>query len=183
MATSQSSERSLENQLESLRSIDTPELAQRILQGIKQRTRWQRRQVIVAACGACLSAIGTVHFVIQGDPFGYFGLTFSTAVLVFATWRSARNAVSLTSLKTGTSLLASWRSELRLQLRHTLFAQLAAALFVALTAGVVWRHGIISPRSFLFLATAAGICIFAAYQYLVIRPSLLRELEVLDQNG
>ena len=183
MATTQSPERSLENQLESLRSINTTESAQRVLQGIKQRIRWQRRQVIAASCGACVSAIGTIHFVLQGDPFGYFALTLSTAALVFTAWRSARNVVSLAALKSGTSLLASWRAELRRQLRHTLFAPLVAVQFAALTAWVVWRYGIPSLRSSLFLATTAGICTFAAYQYLVVRPSLQGELEVLDQDG
>jgi hypothetical protein len=183
MTMSQSPEQSLEYQLESLRSINTAESAERVLQGIKQRIRWQRRQVLAASCGACVSAIGTIHFVLQGDPFGYFALSLSTAALVFTAWRSARNAVSLAALKSGTSLLASWRMELKRQLRHTLFAQLAAALFATLTAWVVWRYGIPSLKSSLYLAMAAGICTFAAYQYLVIRPSLQRELEVLDQDG
>jgi len=183
MATPQSPAESLENQLESLRSVSATESAQRVLQGIKQRTRWQRRQVIAASCGTCVSAIGTIHFVLQGDPFGYFALALCTAVLAYTAWRSARDAVSLGALKSGTSLLASWRAELRRQLRYTLAAQLVAGLFVALTAWVVWRHGILSWKSAFFLATAAGTSTFAAYQYLVIWPSLQRELEVLDQDG
>jgi len=183
MTTSRNPEQLLETQLESLRSINTTQSAQRVLQGIEQCTRSQRRQVIAASCGAIVSAIGTIHFVLQGDPFGYFGLTFSTVVMVFAAWRSARNAVGLATLKSGASLLASWRAELRSQLYHVLFAQFAAALFATLTAWVVWRHGIPSLKSSVFLVTATGICTFAAYQTLVVRPSLQRELEVLDQDG
>jgi len=182
MATPQNPGESLENQLESLRSVNATESAQRVLQGIKQRTRWQRRQVIAASCGTFVSAIGTLHFVLQGDPFEYFALALCTGVLAYTAWRSASNAVCLGALKSGTSLLESWRAELRLQLRHTLAAQLVAGLFVALTAWVVWFHGIPSWKSAFFLATAASISTFAAYQYLVIRPSLQRELEVLDQD-
>jgi len=183
MATPQNPGETLEYQLESLRFVNATESAQRVLQGIRQRTRWQRRQVIAASCGTCVSAIGTIHFVLRGDPFGYFALALCTAVLAYTAWRSARNAVSLGALKSGTSLLASWQGELKHQLRHALAAQLVAGLFVALTAWVVSIQGILSWKSAIFLAVAAGISTFAAYQYLVIRPSLQRELEVLDPSG
>jgi hypothetical protein len=172
----------LENQLDSLRSVDTTESAQRVLQGIKLRTKWQRRQVIAASCGACVSAIGTIHFALQGDPFGYIALPLCTGVLAYTAWRSARSAARLGALRSGRSLLAGWRAELRRQLRHTLAAQLVAGLFVALTASVVWIHGILNWKTAAFLATAACVSTFAAYQYLVIRPSLQRELEVLDED-
>jgi len=183
MATPQSPEESLESQLESLRTVDAAESAQRVLQGIKQRTRWQRRQVIVASCGACVSAIGTVHFVLRGDTFGYFALALSTAVLAYAAWRSAHNAINLGSPRAGASLLASWRTELEHQLRHTLVAPFVAGLFVALTGWVVSMHGILNWKSAIFLSMAAVIGTFAAYQYLVIRPSLQRELAGLDRDG
>jgi len=183
MATSQTPEQSLEDQLEALRSVDAADSAQRVLQGIRQRAQWQRRQVIAAAFGACVSAIGAIHFTMQGDPFGYIGLTLSAVVLAFAAWQSARNATSLAALKPGASLLTNWRSELQRNLRDTLIAQLVAVLFTMLTTWVVWRHGVLSLKTLLFLVVAAGVCTFAAYQQLVIRPSLLRELEVLKKNA
>lgn len=182
MATSRAPEQSMEDQLEALRSVDAVESAQRVLRGVRQRVRWQRRQVIAAVFGACVSAIGAIHFTTQGDPIGFIGLTLSTAVLIFAAWQSASNALRLAALEPGASLLNNWRAELQRQLRHTLIAQLVAALFTMLTAWVVWRHGIPSLKSLLFLLLAAGVCTFAAYQQLVIRPSLLRELEVLKKN-
>jgi len=182
MATSQIGEQSLEDQLEALRSIDATGSAQRVRQGIRQRVQWQRRQVIAATFGACVSAIGVIHFTLQGDPFGYIGLSLSTAVLVFAAWRSARNAADLAALKPGVSLLKTWRGELQRQLHHTLIAQLVAILFSAMTFWVVWRHGVLNLRSLLFLVVATGVCTFAVYQRLVIRPSLVRELEDLKED-
>lgn len=182
MATPRNPGESLEAQLELLRSIDPADSAERVLQGIIERTRWQRRQVIAASLGAFVAAIGTVHFVLQADPFGYFALTLTTAVLVFTAWRSARNAVDLAAPKSGASLLASWRAQLQRQLRHTLIAQPVAGLFTALTAWVIWRYGMPSLKASLFLVTAAGICVFAANQYLVVRPVLQRELDLLEQH-
>ena len=153
MATSETSERSLEAQLEMLRSVNTASSAERIQDGILQRARWQRRQVITASLGAVVSAIGTFHFVLQRDPFGYFALTLTTLVLVFAAWRSAHRAISLVAL-----------------------------LFGAMTAWVVWRTGVLHYKPALFLLTSTGIFVFTAFQYLVVRPSLQRELDMLGQD-
>ena len=81
-------EKQLEAQLEMLRSVNTAKSAERVRDGILQRAKWQRRQVITASLGAVVSAIGTFHFVLQRDPFGYFALTLTTVVLVFAACQS-----------------------------------------------------------------------------------------------
>ena len=74
------------------------------------------------------------------------------------------------------------RAELRRQPHHTLIAQLLAIPFSALTLWVVWRHGVLNPKSLSFLVVAIGVCTFAAYQGLVTRPALLRELEDLKED-
>ncbi len=183
MTTSETSERSLEAQLEMLRSVNTASSAERIQDGILQRARWQRRQVITASLGAVVAAIGTFHFVLQGDPFGYFALALTTVVIVFAAWRSAHQVSNLAALKSGASMLASWRTELQQQLRQTKVAPLIALLFGAMTVWVVWRTGLLHYKSALFLLTSTGIFVFTAYQYLVVRPSLQRELDMLGQDG
>lgn len=182
MTALETCEQSLEKKLEMLRTINTVDSAQRVQDGIWTRTRQQRRQVIVASLGAVVAAIGTLHFVLQGDPFGYFALALATAVLVFAAWKSGHEAASLAALKTGASLLASWRTHLRRQLFYTLFAQLIALQFTALTTWVVWRTGMPNVKSSIFLVTTAGVIVFAAYQFLVVRPSLKREMEMLNTN-
>lgn len=105
MAASETSELSLEAQLEMLRSITTADAAQRVQDGILARARQQRRQIIVASTGA---GIATLHFILQGDPLGYFALTTATAVLLFVAWRSAHQATNLAALKSGASLIARW---------------------------------------------------------------------------
>ena len=176
-------EKQLEAQLEMLRSVNTADSAERVQDGILQRTRWQRRQVITASLGAVVSAIGTLHFMSIADPFGYFALALTTVVLVFAAWRSAHKATSLATLKSGASMLASWRAELQQQLRQTKVAPLIALLFGAMTVWVVLRSGLLHYKSGLFLLTSTGIFVFTAYQYLVVRPSLQRELDMLGQDG
>ncbi len=183
MTTPETSEPLLEQQLEMLRSVNTASSAERVQDGILQRARWQRRQVITASLGAVVSAIGTFHFVLQGDPFGYFALTLTTLVLAFAAWRSAHQATRLATLKSGASMLASWRTELQQQLRQTKVAPLIALLFGAMTVWVVLRTGLLHYKSALFLLTSTGIFVFTAYQYLVVRPSLQRELDMLGQDG
>ena len=176
------SDGSLETQLDMLRSITTIDSARRVQDGIKLRVRLQRRQVIVALTGAVVAAIATLLFVLQGHPFGYFALTTATAVLILVAWRSAHQAANLAALKSGASLIASWRAELRQQLHHTLVAQFLALGFAAMTGWVVWQAGTIDFKAAFFLAATAGIVIFAAYQFLVIRPSLKREMDMLDQG-
>ena len=183
MTTADDSGRSLDRQLEALRSVEAVESAQRVLQGVHQRARAQRRQVIAAACGTCIALIGTIHFVLRGDPVGYVALALATAVLARTAWRSAHAAAGLGDLKPGASLLAGWREELEQQLRHALFAQLVAGLFVALTAWVVWTFGLLSWKAVIYLAMATAVTTFAAYQQLVVRPALQRELAALDQDG
>jgi hypothetical protein len=176
METSRIGEQSLESQFEALRSIDATGSAQRIRQGIWQRVQWQKRQVLSATIGACVSTIGVIHFALQSDPFGFIVLSFTTAILVFEAWHSARKASDLAALKPGLSLLTVWRGELQRQLHHILIAQLLAGLFSAMTIWVVWRHGVLNLKALSFLAVATGLIAFAAYQRLVIRPSLVREL-------
>ena len=176
------SESQLETQLELLRSANTPDSAQRVQDGILRRTHQKRRQVIVASTGACVAAMGTLHFVLQDDPFGYFALAFTTAVLAFVAWRSAHRAVRLAALKSGASLLACWRAELRSELRQTLIAQFIALEFAAMTAWVIWRVGALGFKSSIFLIVTAGAFIFAANQLLVIRPLLKRELDMLTDD-
>ena len=187
MATSETSEPLLEGRLEAqlkmLRSVNTANSAERIQDGILQRARWQRRQVITASLGAVVSAIGTFHFVLQGDPFGYFALALTTVLLVFAAWQSAHQATSLAALTSGASMLASWRAELQQQLLQTKVAPLIALLFGALTVWVVLRTGLLHYKSALFLLMSTGIFVYTAYQYLVVRPSLQRELDMLGQDG
>ena len=182
METSRHREQSLESQFEALRSIDATGSAQRIRQGIWRRMQEQRRQVIAATVGACVSAIGMIHFTLQRDPFGYIVLSVTTAALVFQAWHSARKASDLAALKPGLSLLTVWRSELQRQLHHVLIAQLLAGLFSAMTIWVVWRHGVLNLKALSFLAVATGLIAFAACQRLVIRPSLVRELEDLKRD-
>ena len=182
MENSRHREQSLERQFEALRSIDATGSAQRIRQGILQRVQEQRRQVLAAIVGACVSAIGVIHFALQSDPFGYIVLSVSTAALVFEAWHSSRKAADLAALKPGLSLLTVWRGELQRQLYHILIAELLAGLFSAMTLWVVWQHGVLNLKALSFLAVAAGICTFAAYQRLVARPSLLRELEDLKRD-
>jgi hypothetical protein len=182
METSQIGEWSLERQFEALRSIDATGSAQRIRQGIWQRVQWQKRQVLAATIGACVSAIGVIHFALRSDPFGYIVLSVSTAVLVFEAWHSAHKASDLAALKPGISLVTAWRGELQRQLHHVLVAQLLAGLFSAMTIWVVWRNGVINLKALSFFVVATGIIAFAAYQRLVMRPSLLRELEDLKRD-
>lgn len=179
MTDSGTAEKSLEDQLEMLRSANSTASAQHIHNGIIKQTRLQRRQVILASLGACIAAIATLHFVLQADPVGYFALLPVTVVFVFIAWRSARQASQLATLKSGVSLLASWRLELRRQLRHTLLAPALAVAFAAMTACVVWQNGLPSMKSSLFLIAATGVLVFAAHQLFVRRPSLTRELEML----
>ena len=176
------SESQLETQLEMLRSTNTLDSAQRVQDGIVRRTRQQRRQVIVASTGACVAAIGTLHFVLQDDPFGYFALAFTTIVLVFVAWRSAHQAVRLAALRSGASLLACWRAEVRTELRQTLITQLIALQFAAMTAWVIWSAGALNFKSSIFLIATAGVFIFAANQLLVVRPLLKRELDMLADD-
>ena len=181
MTSSEHSKRSLEAQIEQLRRTSSGDSAQRVQTGMQQRARLQRRQVIAASFGACVAAIATFHFIRQDDPFGYFALTLATVVFIFVAWRSAHQAVALTALKSGVSLLAGWRAELKQQLRHALLSQLVAVQFVVMTAWVLSKNDLLSLKSSLFLLTATSIVVFAAYQFLVIRPALRRELRMLDE--
>ncbi|GEM_PF-1968578 len=183
MAVSQNPRQSLEDQLKALRSADTVNSAQHVLNGVQQRVRSQKRQVIAAALGACVASVGVLHFALNGDPFGFIGSILSTAVMIVVTSKSARAAAGLTSLESGKSLLAAWRTELERQLQHTFIAQLCAVLFLALTLWVVWRNAFPSLKSILFLVMAAVICTFATYQRLVMKPTLERELEGLQEDG
>lgn len=182
MTVSETSENQLEAQLEMLRAVNSEDSAQRVQDGIATHTRQRRRQVIFASVGACVAAIATLQFVLLGDPFGYFALAPVTVVFVFTAWRSAGQAAGLASLTSGKSLLASWRAELHHQLRQTLVAPVIAMLFGSLTAWVVWHVGAVNFKSSIFLLTAAGVLVFAAYQFLVMRPLLQRELEMLKAD-
>lgn len=183
MAVSQKPRQSLEDQLKALRSVDTVDLQKHVMSGVQQRVRSQQRQVIAAALGACVAAVGVLHFVLTGDAFGFIGSILSTAVMIVVASKSARDAASLTTLESGESLLSAWRAELERQLHYTFIAQLCAALFLALTVWVVWRNGFPSLKSILFLVMASVICTFAAYQRLVMKPALKRELEGLQEDG
>ncbi len=44
------------------------------------------------AIGMAVTAIGTIHFSLKGDPFGYVALGLTTAVLLWSALRSARQA-------------------------------------------------------------------------------------------
>jgi hypothetical protein len=68
------------------------------------------------------SAIGVIHFALQGDPFSFIVLSLSTAALVFGAWHSASNAAGLVALKPGVSMLTAWLGELRRQPHHVLIA-------------------------------------------------------------
>lgn len=72
MNKTDSLQKSLETQLDQLRKVNTADSARRVQQVILLRARFQQRQVIVASVGACVAAIATLHFVLQGDPFGKF---------------------------------------------------------------------------------------------------------------
>ena len=183
MTNRENTEVSLESQLESLRSIDASESAQRVLKGIRRRAHLQRRQVLAAAFCSCVAAIAAIYFLLLAELAAGTALLVFAIAMVIAAKQSARLAVSLGTLKSGATFLASWRSELEGQLRHTALAPVLAALFVALTAWVVWRHGMQNWKSAMYLAMATGVCTFAVYQYIVIRPSLQSELVALDNNG
>ena len=183
MTAAETSAQSLEAQIEMLQSVNVADSAQRVQTGIQRRIGLQRRQVILASLGAGVAAIATLHFMLQGNAIAFWALTPVTALFVFAAWRSARQADSLAALKTGTSLLASWREQLQQQLRHTMIAPLMTLLFGCLTAWVVWRFGLLHYKSVIFLMTATGIFVFAADQFLVVRPSLQRELEMLGRDA
>ena len=51
-----------------------------------------------------------------------------------------------------------------------------------MTTWVVLRTGLLHYKSVLFLLTSTGIFVFTAYQYLVVRPSLQRDLDILGQG-
>jgi hypothetical protein len=182
MINSETSERALEAQLEMLRSVNTADSAKRVQDGIASSTRQQRRHVLFATVGAAIAAIATIHFILQGEPFGYFALSFTTVVMVIATRRSANRASDLATLKSGASLLAAWRDELKEHLRHTLIAPLVTLGFGVLTACLVARHGTLGFKSMIFLVTTGGLFVFATYQLLVVRPQLKREMEMLSQD-
>ena len=183
MEISQNPQQSLEAQLKALRSVDVVNSKKHVLSGIQKRVRSQQRQVITATLGACVAAVGVLHFALTGDALGFIGSILSTVVMIVVASKSARDAASLTTLEPGESLLSAWRAELEHQLHHTFIAQLCAALFLALTVWVVWRNGFPSLKSILFLVMAAVICTFAAYQRLIMKPTLERELEGLQEDG
>jgi hypothetical protein len=123
-----------------------------------------------------------VHFILQSDPFGYIVLSLSTAALLLAAWHSASKAAGLAASKPGVSMLTTWRGELQRQLHHILIAQLLAVLFSAMSFWLVWHQGILNLKSLSFLVVATGVFTFAAYQRLVVRPSLVRELGDISEN-
>lgn len=182
MPASQNANQTLEDQLEALRSVNSDTPAQRILMDIEQRVRRQQREFIAAVFGTGVAAIGLVIFALRGDWFAVLSLALATILMFLSARQSVRNAVSLTTLHSGESLLSAWRTELKRQLQHTLAAPLFAILFLGLTVGQVLRDGPLSPKTLAFLLVATGIGTFAMYQWLVLRPVLLRELKGLGAD-
>lgn len=182
MPASQKPRQSLQDQLEALRSIEMVSSAQRVLDKVEQRARRQQRQVIAAVFGACVAAVGVLHFVQQGDLFASISLIVVTTVLIFVARSSARIGAGLTTLESGDSLLTAWCRDLKRQLRDTTIAQLGAASFAVLTIGILRSDGLLSLKSLGFLVIAAVVCTFAVYQRLVLRPALLRELKGLKRD-
>ena len=178
-----SSEQSLELELDRLRKINTSDTAERVLGNLQRTKRAQRRQVVFASLGFCTSLVAAVYFTAQDDPIGYFALAATTLVFAFVAWVSSRRAASIASLESGTSLLATWRGELEKKRRNNWLAVSQAGLFALLTAWVINRHGFNDVRAILFLTTTTGIVVYAAYRVLIVRPAVLRELDVLNGSN
>lgn len=179
MGAAQQNPSALEAQLDLMRNLDTTEAAQRVRRGVHKQLAGKRRIVALALLGCLVSALGTIHFVRLGDPFGYFALTLTTAVLGWCAWRYARGAQRMIRSTSGSQMLADWRRELSQQRRQTAFAQLVAVQFSLLTGWVVWRHGFGDFRTLIYVLTAVGIWTFSLYQWLVVRPALQRELDAV----
>lgn len=78
-------------------------------------------------------------------------------------------------------MLAAWRAALARQQRHAFYSVVHAALFVALTLAVLWRHGLSDWRPLVYLAVTLVVTAFAAYQWLIVRPALAREEVMLRE--
>ncbi len=178
----QTSEQALEAQLEMLRSASSEISAKRVLRGIVSQAHQERRHVIFAVIGAAVAAVGTVHFAVLSDPFGYWALSLTTFAMAFAAWRSANRATRLMTVKSGASLLGSWRAELETQLRHTLLAPFISLGFAAMAVWVAASHGSTSAKGASFLIVTAALLAFSGHQHLVVRPQLKRELRLFHPN-
>ncbi len=172
-------ESALELQLDQLRTLTADKAARRVRTGVARRLAGRRRVVLLALAATAVSALATVVFVMQRDPFGYFALAFTTVLLAWTAVRFSCEARELAELGSARQLLTHWRADLGRELRQTIWAQLVAAQFSVLTAWVLWRHGLADFRGWLFLATALLIWSYALYQLLVVRPSLKRELDLI----
>lgn len=182
MTNSETAENALERQIEMLRSVTAANSASRVQDGITKITRLKQQRVFYASLGAAVSVFATSYFAFQGDPFSYSVLGLVSVVMIWTALKSSREASTLARLRSGASLLTSWRAEIRQQLRQTLISPVLTLTFAVLTGSVVLRHGMFDFRSFLFLATSAGLLVFVVYQLLVVRPALRRELALLNPD-
>lgn len=182
MDTKETSDRALDERLDVLRSFAMTNPAEHVMTAAMQRMRWQKRQVIAAALGACISLVASIHFAMKSEVIGLLGAALATVALVVVANRSAHAAIELATLKPGKSMFAVWQERLDLEIRQTFVSEICATLFVALTIWVVSRYGILNPRSLMYLFMAAVICTFALYQRLVTRPSLRREQQSLIED-
>ncbi|MEM1091947.1 MAG: hypothetical protein AAF552_17860 [Pseudomonadota bacterium] len=172
----------LETQLEQLRNVTTETAAQRVRSGVSRQLAGRRRVVLLALVATAVAALATGVFVAQRDPFGYFALTFTTVLLAWTALRFSREARELAELGSARQMLTRWRSDVSRELRQTMLAQLVAFQFSLLTAWVLWRHGLVDYRGWIYLVTALLIWVYALYQLLVVRPSLRRELELIADD-
>ena len=174
--------RELDRQLDRLRQVDTAQAAERIRRDLDRYAQRGNREVVAALVGAFVAALAAVHFTLQGDPFGYLVLGATAIVMLVVALGSARRTAALGQLRSGSSMLASWRKELARQIRHARYSLLEAGAFVALTILVVVRHGAPGYKPMIFIAVSAGVVAFALYQNLVVVPALKRERAIVDAH-
>jgi len=172
----------LEEQLERLRSVNVIDSAKRVEQGLVDSVAEKRRQVFLSVVGVVISILAGIHFIIQGDPIGYLTLILLPLMFTFTAWRIAKQATEYENLTSGSSLLSGWRNELKEKLKEVNIALFIPILPLLMTLFVISKHGLISTKAVVFILLTTVVFLYAMYQLFVIRPALVRELNMLKPN-
>ncbi len=171
----------LDEQLAKLRQTPTDMAMQRVHGKLNEHLSLERRHVAWAVAGAAVAATATAYFALNGDSIAFI-LAIVTLVLAATAWRTARRAADLADCDQP-HWLAHWRRQLLSQLRQVQQGgPMIAAAFTLLTTWVAVRHGAQSAKTGLYALTCAAIWAYVAYQWLVTRPQLKRELQLLESD-
>lgn len=172
----------LDKQFEELRGLDLTGHNKTLIARINKQVKAEKRQVLAALAGFCLSIIASVIFIFKNDPFGKFALPIVAGVFLFAAIHSARRNNRLSRMSSKHEFVSVWDDELSRKVKEIKFiGPLMAFLFAVLTAFVIHLHGINNFKSWSYLLMCGVITVYVLYQILMSLPVIKDELSMLQE--